>query len=737
MKRKYLLIVLTMLCVLFCALGLAGCGEGRETNGNTSSDRVSGTYYLYGYTVEPETDHSQATLCGTYDYHEFIRLYDDGTFDYYLLFRYLPFYFNEEKGFSIGSLEQGIYGGAYQLSDDGSIVLTFHYIPATSTTGEFPTVAGTLSGGVMQLEASLLYESAWFCKEGCAPDISGQQVGVEFLSYDGTVLQSDTYSCTEQAISQPALPEWEDCVGEWEVGNCFDWGDAGRKITVKAVYTSSWINEEDWECVFYLNLQNETDEIGLTYMGTERTPMLPAVFHNVDFSAGKIVSLSAPYSQTTAFVIPSALSFDNIDFTQVEWGCPPLLNEQGTMSSGTFLVEEGHPLYVCEDGVIYDREKTEIVYVPVFLEGKYTVPDGITHIPDGLFEGRELLTEIVLPDSVKSIGNDVFRDCKGLKNINIPGGVTSIGASAFSGCSGLTEIFIPNSVTGIERSTFSGCAGLTSITIPSSVTSIGSSAFHGCSGLTSITIPSSVISIGASAFLECPLEKIDVADLAVWAECGYYPSVPWELYLNGELVTELVLSEDYFIQLQNCTSLRQVTVSSWLGRVRQRMFAGCTNLERVTLMDGIVGIYSEAFSGCVSLTEIVLPDSIEDIGSRAFSGCYRLESVVLGSGISQIGSSVFEDCVSLKRIVLSENIRQISGGAFANCLSLSEIFYHGTRQAWEEVDVTADNTEWSHATVYYYSEQEPPLGDGQTGYDGNYWHYDDDDVTPVIWNKNG
>ena len=504
MKRKYFLIVLTTLCALFCALGLVGCGEGRETNGNASSDRVSGTYYLYGYTVEPETDHSQATLCGTYDYHEFIRLYDDGTFDYYWLFQYSPFYFNEEKGFSIGSLEQGIYGGAYQLSDDGSIVLTVHYIPADSTTGEFPTMAGTLSDGAMRLEASLFYESAWFCKEGCAPDISGQQVGVEFLSYDGTILQSDTYSCTEQAISQPALPEREDCVGEWEVGNCFDWGDAGRKITVKAVYTSSWINEEDWECVFYLNLQNETDEIGLTCMGTEKTPMLPAVFHNVDFSAGKIVSLSAPYMQTTAFVIPSALSFDNIDFTQVEWGCPPLLNEQGTMSSGTFLVEEGHPLYVCKDGVIYNRGKTEIVYVPVSLEGKYTVPDGVTHIPDNMFEGRELLTEIVIPDSVESIG------------------------------------------------------------------------------------------------------------------------------------------------------------------------------------------------------------------SRAFSGCYKLE-----------------------RIVLSENIRQISGDAFANCLSLSEIFYHGTRQAWEEVDISADNPEWSHATVYFYSEQEPPLGDGQTGYDGNYWHYDDDGITPVIWSKNG
>lgn len=167
MKRKCLLIVLAMLCALCCALGLAGCNEERETNVRTSADSAAGTYYLYGYTVETASDSAQATLCAAYDYHEFIRLYDNGTFDYYWLAQYSPFYFIEEKGWSTGSLEQGIYGGVYQLSDDGSIVLTFHYIPATSIADEFPTMTGTLSDGVMQLEGEL-YESAYFCKEGCA-----------------------------------------------------------------------------------------------------------------------------------------------------------------------------------------------------------------------------------------------------------------------------------------------------------------------------------------------------------------------------------------------------------------------------------------------------------------------------------------------------------------------------------------------------------------------------------------
>ena len=39
------------------------------------------------------------------------------------------------------------------------------------------------------------------------------------------------------------------------------------------------------------------------------------------------------------------------------------------------------------------------------------------------------------------------------------------------------------------------------------------------------------------------------------------------------------------------------------------------------------------------------------------------------------------------------------------------------------------------ATRYYYSETEPALNAEGTAYDGNFWHYDTDGITPVIWKK--
>ena len=117
-------------------------------------------------------------------------------------------------------------------------------------------------------------------------------------------------------------------------------------------------------------------------------------------------------------------------------------------------------------------------------------------------------TDVTLPSNYNgenyAIGDYLFiTNKKELTSIVIPNSVTSIGYGAFEGCTGLTSVTIPNSVTSIGNQAFDGCSGLTSIIIGNSVTSIGISAFSRCSGLTSITIPNSVTSIGERAFIHC------------------------------------------------------------------------------------------------------------------------------------------------------------------------------------------------------------------------------------------
>ena len=129
--------------------------------------------------------------------------------------------------------------------------------------------------------------------------------------------------------------------------------------------------------------------------------------------------------------------------------------------------------------------------------------------------------------SVTSIGEWAFYDCSSLTTITIPEGVTSIGSCAFGGCSSLTTITIPEGVTSIGEYAFWECISLTSITLPEGVTSIENGAFWGCSSLTAVHISN------IEAWCKITFESHDSNPL----------SYAHNLYLNGELVTNLVIPE--------------------------------------------------------------------------------------------------------------------------------------------------------------------------------------------------
>lgn len=157
----------------------------------------------------------------------------------------------------------------------------------------------------------------------------------------------------------------------------------------------------------------------------------------------------------------------------------------GCVNLSNITVSSGNPAYVSIDGILFNKNKTEIIRYP---EGKnstrYSIPTSVTSIGDYSFAYCNNLENIIIPDSVNSIGKAAFIDCKKLTNITIPVNVIHIKDFAFSNCINLKIISLPSSVTDIGESAFENCIELKSVTILNKSAKITDRAFLDCENLT-------------------------------------------------------------------------------------------------------------------------------------------------------------------------------------------------------------------------------------------------------------
>ena len=152
--------------------------------------------------------------------------------------------------------------------------------------------------------------------------------------------------------------------------------------------------------------------------------------------------------------------------------------------------------YESKDGILYDKNQTKLICCPQGKAGDIVIPASVTSTGESVFSGCSSLTEInVDGNNVKYTSKDgILYDknqtelicCPQGKagDIVIPASVTIIGRQAFIGCSKLTSIELQEGVSQIWWGAFTNCSSLSEIKLPESLTSIMPDAFSGCKDLT-------------------------------------------------------------------------------------------------------------------------------------------------------------------------------------------------------------------------------------------------------------
>ena len=339
-----------------------------------------------------------------------------------------------------------------------------------------------------------------------------------------------------------------------------------------------------------------------------------------------------------------------------------------------------------------------------------TLPDGLKTIGANAFANCESLTSIIIPDSVVGLGDTAFSACENLASVTIGDGIKTIDEYAFCGCSSLEEVVFGDNVTTIGENAFSRCESLKEITLPDTVTTIEKHAFQECTGLTRITIPAGVSFIREQAFFRCD----NLQEIIVHEENQKFSNDEYGVLFNKDK-TELV---QYPIGNKRASYIIPDSVTA----IRGYSFSYCNSLTSVTIPDSVKTIGGYAFTRCSNLADIIIGEGVTKISYHAMSNCTSLKSVTIPDSVTIIDDGAFFYCSNLESVIIPVSVSSIEYGAFSDCYNLKDVYYEGTREQWNAIEIDtrySTNAPLFSATIHY--NYKPTF----TGIKGDYFYKDD------------
>lgn len=339
-------------------------------------------------------------------------------------------------------------------------------------------------------------------------------------------------------------------------------------------------------------------------------------------------------------------------------------------------VSEESENYSSQDGVLYSKDKTEIVCYPRAKEGdSFEISEGVKKIFPACFNCTSLKS-VKIPSALETLSRHAFAE-SALEEIDLSGtAVEEISMMAFASCTKLKSVVFPENLLSIGLAAFYGCSSLSEIELPETLTDIGQSAFMGTS-MTEVKIPSSVTSIGYSAFgydeSENPIENFTIIGEYGSAAQTYSTDTDDEYDYHNSFT---FISTSAYEEQKEYESLDTKTSGDYEYTVTEDgiSIVFCTAIDEVLEVPGeidgqtVTGVYKNAFQTC-GASEIILPDTVKTIGEYVFPE--TLKKLTIPSGCTEIGGDEpFIFCTSLESVTVSgadgAGVVNSSGGEYSS-----------------------------------------------------------------------
>lgn len=261
-----------------------------------------------------------------------------------------------------------------------------------------------------------------------------------------------------------------------------------------------------------------------------------------------------------------------------------------------------------EDGIVYDYTRSSILSISKDLID-FTIPDGVSDIPDNCFMGNKSLRRVKFPSSLHHIPKAAFMDCEALEEVDLSSvdatGYSKImvGSAAFCNCKSLKHIDMSKLKLddGAELS-FAYCLGIESIA--------------------ELELPGWKKT--QMNFFHCDNLKVLVRN--PYADYGEF-ELAYCKSLCEIIIPRYTIPTGLLCGCENLVSVEITESGHWRKEFGAYCFAGCKSLSEIDTLKGGAQIGKKAFADCENLTRFVISKKDEwytEIAETAFDGCHKM-----------------------------------------------------------------------------------------------------------------
>ena len=192
-------------------------------------------------------------------------------------------------------------------------------------------------------------------------------------------------------------------------------------------------------------------------------------------------------------------------------------------------------------------------------------------------------------------------------------------------------------------------------------------------------------------------EKVDGIPVQVVGGMGFYQCKKLETVKLPKTIEEI---ED--LAFSNCSNLKSINLPQGLKHIGERAFE-FSGLSVVNIPESVETIGYGAFSCCDKLTVVQLPSNLKEIEEFTFYDCFSLQTVTIPKRVKRIGQYAFSDSVFLSSVYIPASVTDIEYGVFQNCESLKDVWYAGTQEQWDAINIASGNQELKKAKLHLNS----------------------------------